>query len=237
LWDCPSEDCVSVNPSEAEVCQKCETEKPTIGAKFKCSFCKYTTWDEVELVKDEDGDVKIKESCPNCNKVFLLKGPMSGIFKKLYDRFAITFDFESVKGTAIAYQTEQCHSAMKVGGLFGDMNAIVDIPVYTIDTDSVIATLSNRVGVLFVLIILLAFCMIFVSIYNAFSPLRVMALCTLVFQGIITYLGTMNMIPATGIGVPLISRGGSNLDICYLLMYLILSSAKFAQGGKKSEKE
>ena len=237
VWNCPDEECTVRNSSSAEVCNGCGWEKTSLGAAFKCPLCKFTTWKEIELLKDEDGNVKLVESCPNCNNILILKGSLGNITRKLYDRFAIAYKFDNVKGTDIAYQTEQCHSAMKVGGLFGDMKTIVDVPRYTIDTDSVVATLTNRLGLLFVVIVLFAFFLIFASIKNASSPLRVVILFAFIFQAVITYLGTMNLIPATGIGVPLISRGGSNLIVNYLSIYLILSSVKLAQGGKKSEKQ
>lgn len=237
VWDCPKEDCNVVNSFDLETCSKCKTEKSALGAAFNCPFCDYVTWDEIELVKDEAGIVNRRASCPHCNNIFLLKGKVGDICKKLYDRFSITYDFERIKGTDIVYQTEQCHSAMKVGGLFGDMDTIVNVPIYTVDTDSVVATLTNRLGLVFVLVVLLGFALIFISVWEAYSPLRIMAICALVFQTVITYLGTINFIPATGIGVPLISRGGSNLVICYMLIYLILSSVKFAKGGNKNEQE
>jgi len=236
-WDCPNKECNVVNAFDLETCSKCKTEKPALGAAFNCPFCDYVTWDEIELVEDETGKINLTASCPHCNDVFLLKGKVGNVCKKLYDRFSITYDFDRVKGTSVAYQTEQCRSAMKVGGLFGDMDTLVTVPISTVDTDSVVATLTNRLGLIFVLVILLGFALIFISVWEAYSPLRIMAICALVFQTVITYLGTINFVPATGIGVPLISRGGSNLVICYMLIYLILSSVKFAKGGNKNEQE
>ena len=63
-----------------------------------------------------------------------------------------------------------------------------------------------------------------------------MALLTFVMQAVITYLGTLNMIPLTGIGVPLLTRGGTNLVLSYCLIYLILSSAKLKEVGKIEKK-
>lgn len=225
-WSCESVDCQVENLAKDEICSGCKMEKPKAGETFKCPFCKYTTWKDIEIKTSSEGQIDLRGSCPHCNDVLLLKGGIGNVVKKVYNRFTVTYKFEEVKGSAHTYQIEQCHSAMKVGGLFGDMNTIVNVPSATVDTDSVVATLTNRVGLIFVGIILLAFFLVFMSICTAYSPLRIMALCTFVFQAVITYLGTLNLMPATGVGVPLISRGGTNLIISYLLIYLILSSAK-----------
>ena len=233
-WSCPNAECESVNGFDDKICIGCGVTKPAGGENFECAFCKFETWKEIELVKDDKGEVISRKTCPHCTNVFLLKGGLGTTFKKLYNRFAVAYNYDEVKGSNESYQIEQGFWAMKLGGLFGDKDSIMPIP--NDDTDSVVAAMANRYGIIFVIVVLIAFLLVFLSIFEALSSLRIMALLTFVMQAVITYLGTLNMIPLTGIGVPLLTRGGTNLVLSYCLIYLILSSAKLKEVGKIEKK-
>lgn len=220
-WKCG---CNEPCSSEFSVCPICKTEKPIYTESFRCPTCRYKTWD-ANPVESKTANCEL---C--CNDGFLTS-PWGKICKKAYDRFSVTINYDKVKGTGMAYHMDQSAKSMKVGRFFGNNESIVYVPNH--DTDSAIASLINRLGLVFAIVLLFAYLLIFSAVIKADSPVRIMAVSALVFQALITYLGVVNVIPLTGIGVPLISRGGSNLIVNYLLIYLMLTATNSNKEVKK----
>lgn len=218
-WSCP--ECQTENHQSAE-CRKCDIKKPVGGYNFVCPICQYTTWGEEEI-KSEPAN------CEKCKEDGFLQSFVGRLCKKIYDRSSVTYNYEYVKGSGSAYHMEQNQKSMKVGKLFGDKDSIVYVP--NVDTDSVVAGLMNRLGMVFIFILLISFFSVFVSIYSAHSAIRMMALFVFVFQALYTFCGTLNILPMTGIGLPLISRGGSNLMISCGMIYFMLTGRRDNEEG------
>lgn len=216
-WKCP--ECAEINHGVIE-CEKCDKNVKNLEHDFKCELCRYTTFGP-----DIPADPKERSAytnCDECKKDGFFTTPIGKISKKIYDRTCAIYNYEYVKVLGDTYHVDQNINSMKVGKLFGNKDAVVYIP--NMDTDSVVAALMNKLGAVFALLILIAFYMVFWGMNNAKSPLRMMAICTFVFQALYTFAGTFNILPMTGIGMPLISRGGSNLLISFIMIYLMLSA-------------
>jgi len=207
-WSCP--DCETLNHSTL-TCKKCDREIKMQGYNFRCEVCQYTTF----------GDQKIdnsSENCKMCQEDKFFEGALGKICKKIYERGSVTYNYEYVKAIGDTYHMDKNQQSIKAGKLFGNIKAPVAVP--NVDTDSVIAGVMNKLGLVFAIIILLAYFMVFISIGTARSPLRIMALFTFLAQALFTFSGTLNLLPMTGIGLPLISRGGTNITISLILITL-----------------
>ena len=86
--------------------------------------------------------------------------------------------------------------------------------------DSVIAGALKYMGFSCVAVILLLFYMLFLGIRNARSPVKAMAILAICFQAMFAIMGNLNMFALTGIGVPMISSGGSTYLVSFLLCYI-----------------
>lgn len=216
-WICP--DCSQANNDTQADCKNCRKDVMADGSVFSCNDCKFTQW-KGEFDKKSNGN---PELCDNCNGKF-----RKGLFgigktvKKVYDRFVVVYGYDKVQGTGEAYHMEMNKRAIKMGGLFGNSETIVAVPNF--DTDSVFAALVNRLGIFFGMFIMLIFLILFFNTYDITSPFRMLAMCIFIFQALYTFLGTLNLFPMTGIGIPLLSRGGSNFTISYVIIYYILTA-------------
>ncbi|MBR5479782.1 MAG: FtsW/RodA/SpoVE family cell cycle protein [Clostridia bacterium] len=204
--------------TETNKCDSCKYGMPVGKSTYLCPTCRLISWNPAHSNDKENST----DDCVLCSKNNSLSLNILLKLKKVHDRFNVAFNYEAVQGSSSAFHMTQSTKAIKVGRLFGDKDLIVYIP--SIDTDSIIAGLINRLGAVFALVVLLAFFLIFAGIYTANSPLRIAATFTFIFQALFTYLSTVNLMPLTGIGVPLISRGGSNLVVCYVMIYIMLTS-------------
>lgn len=218
-WKCP--ECGTENHKVVE-CQKCDKDVRNLAHNFKCEICWYTTFGSAE--GKTDAEMTSYTYCDKCKEDDYLRTTFGKIGKKVYDRSCAIYNYEYVKVIGDTYHVDRNLNSMKVGKLFGNKDAVVYIP--NVDTDSIVAGLMNTMGMVFVLIILIAFYMVFIGAGKAKSPLRIMATFAVVFQALYTFGGTLNILPMTGIGMPLISRGGSNLLVNFILIYFMLSAVK-----------
>lgn len=212
LWECPG--CSKMYDDTQTFCEDCQTDFLINSHSFNCYDCHFTTWQE------NYNNEFAPRLCKNCNGVF--ERGFGKILKKIHDRFSIVFDYDKVQGTGAAYHADMCKKAIKAGGFFGNSDVLVDIP--NLDTDSVFAALTNRMGIIYVLALLILFFIIFINGCRTNSPLAVVAVCVLMLQALLAFLGNINLLPMSGVGVPFLSRGGTNLITAYFMIYFVLTS-------------
>ena len=122
------------------------------------------------------------------------------------------------------YQQTRAMAASASGGLFGvgpGKGWLVD--VVAADTDLVFGVLCEELGLIIALlaVIVLVLYAIFTvrSSYTARSSFYVIASCAAVAiflcQAALNVLGSMDILPFTGVTLPFISRGGSSLIACW----------------------
>jgi len=140
-------------------------------------------------------------------------------------RFAtwgVAWEFADTRG----FQQTRAMTAAASGGLFGvgAGNGWFHPPrVFAADSDLVFAMISEELGLI---IALTAFCSILVfavfsvrSVDGARSSFYVISACAasaiLVFQMVLNVLGSMDILPFTGVTFPFVSKGGTSLVSCW----------------------
>lgn len=131
------------------------------------------------------------------------------------------------------YQQSRAMSAAAAGGLFGKgagggwLKSIV-----AADTDMVFAVVSEEQG------LIIAICMVLAVLTLAFFAVRSArysrsawyaiaacgAMAMLLTQTALNVFGSMDMLPFTGVTFPFVSRGGSSLLSCWMLMAFLKGS-------------
>ncbi len=224
-------------------CATCTFKMARGKVVYTCPTCFLNSWDRslltrVEADKTKSGKVEyhsFADRCPACQNMSDSSLKILKTCKKAYLRFAMAYSPEKVSDYVDLFHPKQSKKSVQMGRLFGDKDYIVHVPNVT--TDSVIAGLVNRLGALFVILVFLVFLQIFAAIGRASAPLRIITTFTFIFQALITYMGTIELLPLTGIGVPLLSRGGTNLVLCYVMIYIMLSSICNTREIRKASKE
>ncbi len=136
------------------------------------------------------------------------------------------------------YQQTRALMCMASGGLLGlgaGRGAMKNY--FAADSDMVIATLSEEWGLLTVLIAILMVVVIGVfaarSASNARSTIgAVTAAAILVFQTMLNALGTMDILPLTGVTFPFVSNGGSSM-VCVWGLLAFIKAADIRQNSSR----
>ena len=132
--------------------------------------------------------------------------------------------------TAGGYQQTRAMTAAASGGLFGvgAGNGWFH-RIFAADSDLVFAVVSEELGLIVALIAVTALLVFAVysarSASSARSSFYVIAACAtssiLVFQMLLNVLGSMDIIPFTGVTFPFVSRGGTSLIACWGMLAFI----------------
>lgn len=141
------------------------------------------------------------------------------------------------------FQISQSLFAIGTGGWFGmglNRGLPTDIPV--VESDFIFSAISEELGGLFALCIILIYASCFVMFVNiALEQIdtyyRLMTLGFAVmfgFQVILSIGGVIKFIPSTGVTLPLISAGGSSV-VATVIMFMIIQGIHLK--GKKDKKE
>ena len=147
------------------------------------------------------------------------------------------------------YQVEQAKIAIAKGGIMGNgpgnstQRNFLPHPY----SDFIFAIIIEEYGMVGgVTVLLLYFILLFRSIRIAgkspgtFATLLAMGCCfSLVFQALINMAVAVNLIPVTGLALPLVSMGGTSLLFTSIAIGIILSVSKSVEEnniGKKSKK-
>ena len=129
------------------------------------------------------------------------------------------------------YQQTQSLMCMAAGGILGlgPGRGAMGAKVFAADSDMVIATISEEWGLLMVLVIVL--CIISLAIFVVRSSIvgrssfytigSCAAASIMVVQAILNALGTVDIVPLTGVTFPFLSNGGSSMICAWGLLAFI----------------
>jgi peptidoglycan glycosyltransferase len=128
------------------------------------------------------------------------------------------------------YQITQSLFAIGTGGWFGmglNRGLPTDIPV--VDSDFIFSAISEELGGLFAICIILIFLSCFIMFFNIaliqediFHRLLPIGFAVMFgFQVFLSIGGVIKFIPSTGVTLPLISRGGSSA-LSIVIMFMVL---------------
>jgi peptidoglycan glycosyltransferase len=143
------------------------------------------------------------------------------------------------------YQITQSLFAIGTGGWFGmgiNRGLPTDIPV--VESDFIFSAISEELGGLFALCIILIFASCFVMFINIaleqeevfYRLLSIGFAVMFAFQVILSIGGVIKFIPSTGVTLPLISQGGSSI-ITTIVMFTILQGVHMRERAQKKEAE
>jgi len=149
----------------------------------------------------------------------------------------IAFFDPSVDPLGITYHINQIHISLANGGLLGKgFGASKQKHLYLPEahTDSIFAIVGEEIGFVGIVLFIGAFFLLLLYIFRIAEKGpdrfgRLLAGSILGFFGMQTIinLGSMvHLIPLTGVPLPFISYGGSNLIVCFTLMGIILNIAR-----------
>lgn len=138
------------------------------------------------------------------------------------------------------YQITQSLFAIGTGGWFGmglNRGLPTDIPV--VDSDFIFSAISEELGGLFAICIILIFISCFIMFFNIALEqedifLRLIPIGFAVmfsFQVFLSIGGVIKFIPSTGVTLPLVSRGGSSA-LSVVIMFMILQGVHMAGKSK-----
>ncbi len=138
------------------------------------------------------------------------------------------------------YQITQSLFAIGTGGWFGmglNRGLPTDIPV--VDSDFIFSAISEELGGLFAICIILIFISCFIMFFNIALEqedifLRLLPIGFAVMFGFQVFLsigGVIKFIPSTGVTLPLVSRGGSSA-LSVVIMFMILQGVYLAGKNK-----
>jgi peptidoglycan glycosyltransferase len=141
------------------------------------------------------------------------------------------------------YQISQSLFAIGTGGWFGmglNRGLPTDIPV--VESDFIFSAISEELGGLFALCIILIYASCFVMFINIalnqeepFYQLVSLGFSVMfAFQVILSIGGVIKFIPSTGVTLPLISQGGSSM-VATILMFMILQGVHIKSRAEKRE--
>lgn len=234
-WECPAgctETVTDESGAEIEVkkilhdtmiCDDCKVGKLRKEPAYICDVCKFRRFSSVP----EEEEYK----CEVCSEDFLLGGPLGSKLSKLYNRFSVWLNYDIMRYEDSAFQTKNSETSAVLGGWFGSRKYDVYIP--NMRNDSVIAGAMGYMGFASVAVILLLFYLVFLGIRNSRSPLKTSAILAFSYQAMIAVMGNLNMFALTGIGVPMVSTGGSIYIVSLLLIYIILTADNRIPGGEE----
>ena len=108
-----------------------------------------------------------------------------------------------------------------LGGWFGNTDYRIAVP--NMDNDSVMVGILNYMGFIIVILVAGLYFLLFLGLRNARSPVKAAAILALCVQMLLAFLGNFNQFALTGIGVPMISAGGTSYMISLVLMAVVLT--------------
>lgn len=161
------------------------------------------------------------------------------ISTKIIDRFLIVSSLDSLDPSGIAYQQVNARNALWVGGAFGSDYSI-HLPAAS--SDYIFVYLILNWGLWIALLVMLLFTSYFYTILRAtaaklvtnhFNRINVFSAWTIYSQVLLVILGTTNVLPMTGLGIPFLSSGGTLYAISFILLALSVNSF---EGGHFHEK-
>lgn len=129
-----------------------------------------------------------------------------------------------------SYQIVQGARALAAGGIWGKgLMASETIHVPAAHTDSIIAALGERLGLLGSLTVVLLYSVLLAQLRRAYQRagsalealLATAIAALLVGQSVVILGGSTGLVPLTGVTLPLVSYGGSSLLMSYLALALI----------------
>lgn len=143
------------------------------------------------------------------------------------------------------YQVAQSLFGIGTGGWFG-MGLGYGLPgsIPVVDSDFIFAGISEELGGIYGLCLILVHVGIFLLWIELASKLRetfyryvAMGCCSVyMIQVFLSVGGVIKLIPSTGVTLPLISYGGSSL-VCTILMYAIVQGLSVLEGSEKSKRQ
>lgn len=221
-----------VTGKSGKYCDKClklgkYTHVKELDPTFVCSFCSFTKFDRTQeeynaLYERTYNEVtgwsqgKLCEKCSDNLFIGILKGKAT----KIYQRFAVWLDYDKAENMDFAQQIRDGIKATKLGGVFGTTESF-GLSIINPYNDSVVVAVAYRMGMLWVMLILLAYYILFLGIRISRSPIKTGAILALCIQTLVVYAGNFNFFALTGIGVPLISSGGSIFAVSLAFVFII----------------
>lgn len=127
------------------------------------------------------------------------------------------------------YQLLQSLKAIRLGGLFGDHEYLVDIPF--LHTDSAFAAFVNRMGALMGLLLISAYGLLFKFGFTEGADRKGVIgnglLSAMLFSTLFSMAGSFGLLPVVGLPMAFVSYGGTNLVISFItVFYLIMIQAE-----------
>ncbi len=223
-WDCYNGCKVSetnetyvVSGIECPQCRKngVDTRNYYKNATYRCSKCFYRKYDKTP-------EAYSNYKCPMCEGHIILDSPVGYAASKLYQRFAVFLSYDKCSHESFADQINGGLKAAKLGGWLGEGKGTYT-NIINPHNDSIVVAVGNRMGMIWVLIILLCYYSLFLSVRHSRSPVKVAAILALFIQTIITYLGNYNLFALTGIGIPFISSGGTIYAVSLAFAFVIFT--------------
>lgn len=149
-------------------------------------------------------------------------------FTKIYKRFTIFNNLDSISQEDIGYQASQARKAIINGGLWGSTEKI---PIPVEESDYVFVSLINRMGIVFAMLVFVLFIIMTIKVItlalnfesNKFiQTFFIGSVLQIVYPMIVNVLGTTNFLLMTGIAIPFFSHGGTNLLISMFNSMIII---------------
>lgn len=177
--------------------------------------------------------------------LFLLAASIAGLFVMLQifphaaQRFT-AFLHPELDPQGIGYQINQAVLALGSGGFFGlglgnSRQKFNYLPEAS--GDSIFAIIGEELGFVFTLILIILFVLIAIRGFriarqteNLFGKLVAVGITTwIVFQAFLNIAGISNLIPLSGIPLPLISYGGSAMVVTLAAFGILLNISRYTQ--------
>ena len=221
---------------DASVCDNCQTGKLRYRPSFVCERCyfrKFTPITEDQLVeKVINGEKKLVYPCDICYYDSKLQDDTFGKLRiKLFQRFSVFFNYNQIKYEDSARQVRQGQEEAILSGWFG--NRVKSPNIINMKNDSVVVGICGYMGFIAVMVVLLLYYMFFLSIRKARSPVKAALILSMSVQALLTTAGNFNLFALTGVGIPLISSGGTGYLISLITVFLILTrDNRFPNGGE-----
>ena len=241
-WECPAGCVEEIKLSDGTTesrtkilhdtlkCDTCGKQKLHYKETFICDDCKFRKFTPLP-----EGETRATYDCELCREDPVINAPIVGdMIVKFYHRFAVTLKYDIVKYEGSAYQISQGEKSAILGGWFGTREG-EQIYIPNIRNDSVVAGAMHRMGFVSLLVMIMLYFVLFLEIRNAKSPKKAAAVLTMCFQALVAISGNLNLFALTGIGVPLISSGGSVNAVSLMLVYIILTSDNGERGGRSKD--
>ena len=158
------------------------------------------------------------------------------IFQKVYHRFQLVYDLDSLDPYGTAYQSVIARKAIQLGNFWGTSEHNLKIPVAQSEYIMVYACL--KYGLFLVLLV----SMVYVGVIlrgnriaerqkeDAFSYIGIACAYSLGIQSLLTILGTCGLLPLSGLPIAFLSDGFSMQFISFISMFLLVYTSSKCSG-------